>query len=175
MKQRISIKTHILKYGLVCGMVTIIFNFLTYLMGNYTKQNIFHAIIFLLITTSSIILGMIMFKKTNDNYISLGEALKTGIGIAILGGFLTIVWKILLIKVIDPDIITQLEEKHVKHIIDNSYDFSQENIEKQIAITRKYSSPLIQIVANIVENLFLGTVFGLIGGLIIRKKRIQIK
>ncbi len=115
--------------------------------------------------------GMVMFKKTNDNYISLGEALKIGTGIAILGGLLAILWNLLLIKVIDPNIITQLEEKNIKHIIDSGSDFTQENIEKQIAITRKYTSPLIQIGSAIAENLLLGIVFGLIGGLIIRKKR----
>ncbi|WP_298312547.1 DUF4199 domain-containing protein [uncultured Aquimarina sp.] len=114
---------------------------------------------------------MVMFKKTNDNYISLGEALKIGTGIAILGGLLAILWNLLLIKVIDPNIITQLEEKNIKHIIDSGSDFTQENIEKQIAITRKYTSPLIQIGSAIAENLLLGIVFGLIGGLIIRKKR----
>ncbi|WP_299246559.1 DUF4199 domain-containing protein [uncultured Aquimarina sp.] len=167
----IPIKNYILKYGLLCGIATIIFNFLTYLSGNYTKQNLFHVTIFLLITSSSVILGMIMFKKANDNYINLREALKIGIAIAVIGGFLTILWKILLIKVIDPEIITQLEDKQIKLIAENSANFTQENIEKQIAITRKYSSPIIQIGANILENLLVGTVFGLIGGLIIRKKR----
>ncbi|WP_298546074.1 DUF4199 domain-containing protein [uncultured Aquimarina sp.] len=162
---------HILNYSLIYGTGIIIFKFLIYLNGNYTKQNSFHVTILLLITASSIFGGMVMFKKTNDNYISLGEALKIGIGIAILGGLLAILWNLLLIKVIDPNIITQLEEKNIKHIIDSGSDFTQENIEKQIAITRKYTSPLIQIGSAITENLLLGIVFGLIGGLIIRKKR----
>ncbi|WP_298311674.1 DUF4199 domain-containing protein [uncultured Aquimarina sp.] len=175
MKQRISIKTDILKFGLLQGITTIIYSFSIYVRGNFAKINTSHATIFLLILACWIMIGMIKFKKTNDNYISLGEALKIGIGITVFGGFLAILWKILLIHVIDPDIITQLEEKQINYMIKNSDDFTQENIDRRVALTRKYTSPLIQIGAAILESLFLGFIISLVGGFIIRKKKIPIK
>jgi len=167
----IPMKKYIITYGVLFGIMTIIFSLFTYLTGNYTKQNLFHVAALLSITALCITIGMIMFKKNNDHYISLVEALKIGIGIAVLGGLLAVLWRILLINVIDPEIITQLEDKQIKLIAETSNDFTQENIDRKIAITQKYTSPLIQIGAAIAENLFLGFLFGLIGGLIIRKKR----
>ncbi|WP_378172212.1 DUF4199 domain-containing protein [Aquimarina sp. SS2-1] len=162
---------HILKYGILFGIASILFGVTTYLTGNYTKQGLIHLIILLVITLSSIMAGLLMFKKNNNGYISLGEALKISIGITLLGGFMAILWKVMLLNVIDPEIITQIEDKHIKRIAENSADFTQENIERKIAITKKYTSPLRMILIALAEDLFNGSLFGLIGGLIIRKKR----
>ncbi|WP_405207460.1 DUF4199 domain-containing protein [Aquimarina sp. LLG6339-5] len=166
----IPIKKYILKYGLFLGIISIIFSLLIYLTGFYTNQNLFHAFTFFLLILSSIILGLLAFKKKNE-FISIGEALKIGIGITVLGGILVVLWKILLMEVIDPEIITQIEDKHIKRIAETSNDFTQENIDRKIAITKKFTSPLIQIGIALIENLFIGFLFSLIGGLIIRKKR----
>ncbi|MGY3793548.1 DUF4199 domain-containing protein [Aquimarina sp. 433] len=167
----IPIKKYILKYGLIYGLLTILFGLYTYLTGDYAKQNLFHASVLSLITISSIITAIISFKKSNDNFINLKEALKIGIGVAILGGLIAVLWKLILIKVIDPGIITELGDKQIKIIAENATDFTQENIDRKIAITKKYTSPLIQIVAAIGVNLFMGFLFSLIGGLIVQKKR----
>ena len=53
---------HILKYGILFGITNIIFRFLTYIRGNYTKQGLFHLISLLFITIASITTGLMMFK-----------------------------------------------------------------------------------------------------------------
>lgn len=164
-------KKYILKYGVLFGIASIIFSLTSYLTGNYTDQGVFHLIILFFITITSIIAGLLIFKKNNNGYMSLGEALKISIGISLLGGLMAILWKVLLIKVIDPEIITQIEDKQIKRIAKTATNFTQENIERKIAITRKYTSPIRMILIALAEDLINGILFGLIGGLIIRKKR----
>ncbi|WP_299438814.1 DUF4199 domain-containing protein [uncultured Aquimarina sp.] len=167
----IPVRKYIIKYGIVLGIATVIFSFFIYLTGHYTEQNLFHAAIFFLITLSCIMTGLIAFKNNNDKYISLGEALKIGIGISLLGGLIAILWKILLIKVIDPGIIIQLENNHIKRIAEASSDFTQEQIDRKMALTRKSISPIRMITTALISDLLGGFLISLIGGLIIRKKR----
>ncbi|WP_299313708.1 DUF4199 domain-containing protein [uncultured Aquimarina sp.] len=167
----IPIKKYIFKYSLVLGILIIIYSFLTYITGNYTVKNLFHYLILFLITIFSILVGLISFKRDNDFFISLGEALKIGIGITVFGGLIVTLWEILLTKVIDTEIITQLEDNQIKKIAETATDFTQENIERRIAITKKFTSPTVMLSIALLEDTIVGFFLSLIIGLIIRKKR----
>ncbi|WP_108803782.1 DUF4199 domain-containing protein [Aquimarina sp. Aq107] len=167
----IPIKKYILTYGLLFGIASIILSFTFYLTGNYVKQNLLHSAILFSITVFFIIFGLLVFKKNNNGFISLIEALKIGIGIAILGGLMAVLWKIILLKQIDPNIINQFEDKQIKRIAEMSSDLTQKNIEEKIKITKKYTSPLRMTITALIEDTFVGFLLSLIGGLIIRKKR----
>lgn len=171
MSRLITFKKHIIIYGLLFGIVSIIFSISNYLMGFYTKQGITHFFVLLFITVVSIMIGLIAFKKNNNNYISLIEAIKISIGISLLGGLIAILWKILLIHFIDPGIIDQINEKNFKKLAENSIELTKKDIESRTALTKKHISPLILTSMALVEDLGNGLIFGLIGGLIIRKKR----
>ncbi|GAA3516379.1 hypothetical protein GCM10022393_33100 [Aquimarina addita] len=115
--------------------------------------------------------GIIFFKKNNNSFISLKEALKIGIGISVIGGLIAILWKILLIKVIDPEIIQELEKIQIKQYVEESSDFTDENMNSIIKTIKKFTSPPIMILFALIEDLFLGFLISLIGGLIIQKKK----
>ncbi|MFD2561348.1 DUF4199 domain-containing protein [Aquimarina rubra] len=167
----IPIKKYIVKYGILFGIASIIFSLTSYLMGNYTEQGLVHLVIRLFITITSIIIGQLSYRKNNDNYISLGEAIKIGVGIIVLGGLMAIIWEILLLKVIDPEIITELADNQIKKIAENAKDFTLENMDRKIELTNKITSPHIMLIGALAENIFIGFLFSLIGGLIIQKKR----
>ncbi|WP_298546069.1 DUF4199 domain-containing protein [uncultured Aquimarina sp.] len=167
----IPIKKYIFKYSLLLGILIIIYNFLMYVTGNYTVKNLLHYLILFLLTVFSILIGLISFKKDNNFFINLGEALKIGIGITVFGGLLITLWEILLTKVIDPDIINQLTDVQIKKIAETSTDFTQENIDRKIEIVEKFSSPMIMLLIALLEDIIVGFFLSLIIGLIIRKKR----
>ncbi|WP_299247971.1 DUF4199 domain-containing protein [uncultured Aquimarina sp.] len=172
MLRLMKFKRHILKYGVIFGIATIIYNlsfyFLDYSDNKFTITRLF---ILLFIITGSTLLGLLTFKKNNNNCISLKEALKISIGISLIGGLIAILWKILLIHVIDSGIIDQYKENNFKRLAESSLEFTQKDIDRRMAITKTYSSPLIMIYRRLVENLGNGIIFGLIIGLFVRKKK----
>ncbi|MBW1295745.1 DUF4199 domain-containing protein [Aquimarina litoralis] len=167
----IPIKKYVIQYGFLLGLSIIIYSLVNYSTGNYTTKSVFHYSILFLITLFSIVIGLISFKRKNNYFISLSEALKIGIGITVLGGFMVTFWEIIVLKVIDPEIITQFEDRQIKKIAETSKDFSQENIERKIAIIQKFTSPWIMIIKGLVEDIIVGFFLSFITGLIIRKKR----
>lgn len=171
MKNKVSVKKYILKYGILYGITSTSFSYLTYLSEYYTKQNLFHGTILFLITLSYTLIGIFFFKKNNNNLISIKESLKIGLGISIIASLIIALFKIILIKIIDPDIILQFDDKQFERIAKTSGDFSKENIEKKVAITKTYTSSMVILGMTIIENLFIGFLLSLIIGLIIRKKK----
>ncbi|GAA0729582.1 hypothetical protein GCM10009430_39880 [Aquimarina litoralis] len=167
----IPIKKHLLQFSFLLGISIITYLIIRYITGNYTTKNIFHKITLLILALSSITIGLFSYKKNNNGFISLLEALKIGIGVTVLGGLMVTIWEIILLKVIDPDIITQLEEIQIKKIAENSSDFTQENIERKLAVTQKFTSPWIMILAAFIEDIIVGFFLSLIVGLLVRKKR----
>ncbi|SEL44970.1 Protein of unknown function [Aquimarina amphilecti] len=167
----IPIKKYILKYGVIFGIISVIFSLTTYLRGNYTNQGLFHLILLSFITIGSIMTGLLVFKSKNNNFISLLEALKIGVGISILGGILLTSWEVLLIHYIDPEIITQLEDAQIKKVAESSANFTQEEIEKKIKMTQRNTSAMSWILLGFIEDLIVGFLISLVSGLIIRKKR----
>ena len=168
----IKFKKHIIKYGVILGVATIIYTFSFKLLdpsGN--KLTIARLFALLFITFGSIFLGLIVFKKNNDGYISLKEALKISIGIALIGGLISVLWEILRIHVVDTGIIDQYNENHFKRAAENSIEFIQEDLDRRISIVQPYRSPLIMVSRRMVEHLSHGIVIGFILGLFIRKKR----
>lgn len=166
-----SMIKHVLKYGIVFGIASIILSLSAYLLGYYTKQGTIHITILFLVTAGSIIMGLLKFKKNNNGYIRIGEALKIAIGISLIGGLIAILWKVLLLHVIDPTIIDQLKEDGFKRLTRTSTELTQEKIKRRIALTDKYTTPIIMIYTALIEDLINGVIFGLVGGLIIRNKK----
>lgn len=167
----IPIKKFILKHGIFLGFSIVLYSLVNYAIGNYTTKSVFHYSILLLITVISIITGLVSFKRENNNFISLIEAIKIGVGITVIGGLIVTFWEIIVLKIIDPEIITQLEDNQIKKIAEKSKDFSQENIDRKIAITQTFTSPWIMLITALIEDIIVGFFLSLIAGLIIRKKR----
>ncbi|MBW1295739.1 DUF4199 domain-containing protein [Aquimarina litoralis] len=175
----IQFKKYIIKYGIILGVATIIhvlsFNFLKELENKLTITHLFVLtigfLILLFITIVSILLGLKAFKKNNDGYISLKEALKISIGIALIGGLIAMLCDILRIHVIDSGFIDQMNENNFKKLVENSTEITQKDIDRRMAITKRVNSPLIMISRSMAAHLCSGILFGLIFGLIIRKKK----
>lgn len=169
-KNNVSTNKLVLIYGAILGFLTIAVSLFSYLSGQYTDQNLYHATILFLITFFSIGAGIVHFKKLNS-HITLIKAFKIGIAISLLGGFIAILWKVLLLHVIDPDIIEQLKENQYKDTVQSYTTLSKENIEQKVAITERSTSPIRMITLALLSDLISGTIISLVISLFIRKKK----
>ena len=177
----IQFKKYILKYGGILGIATIIhilsYNFLKELGNKLTMTRLsiitIGLFVLLFIIIGSILLGLKAFKKNNDGYISLKEAIKISIGIALIGSLVAILWEILQTHVIDTGVINRYNENRFKRVIENSIEFTQKDIDRRMTIAKRMHSPLRIISRYMAGNLCSGIIIGLILGLFIRKKKIN--
>ncbi|MGB5271086.1 MAG: DUF4199 domain-containing protein, partial [Eudoraea sp.] len=79
-----------LNYGLILGAIGVIFGIMLYSMDAHYSQDPSNTVISILIMVGVIIWGIINFRKANEGFLTLSEALKLGAGIALVAGIITV-------------------------------------------------------------------------------------
>ena len=171
MENSSSSKKHIINYGVILGLLSTLMGVVMYVTNAYTEQNWVHSLIGFLILAGVIFYGIQAFKKANGGFLNLTEALKTGLGIALIGGIIAVIWTFLLMTVIEPDFAIQLQDAQREQMIERFPNMSQEQIDQSMAMASKFTSPYIMATFTLIGNLFLGFIISLISGLILQKKK----
>ncbi len=170
-KVTISIKKYIVNYGVILGVIFAIYGFILYITDNVIDKDWFFAVISAVILISVIIYGIYCYKSANDGFLKLSEALKIGIGIALIGGIIAIIWNALLMNVIEPEMMNQILDAQREKMIANNPNMPQEQIDQSMKFAEKLNSTIIISSFSLISNLFLGFLISLIGGAIMQKNR----
>lgn len=163
-------KKLILNYGLILGIASILYSLMVYATGTYKDPHWSVGILGFIILPVTIYLGIKTFKEKNNGFLVLSDALKVGIGIALVGGILSALWNITLTTVIEPDYTQQVMATQKENILKDSPDLTEEQIDQTFAIAEKMQTPFISFAIGIIGSLFFGFIFALIIGLIMQKK-----
>jgi preprotein translocase subunit YajC len=157
-----------LNYGLILGLISVAFGIMLYSMDAHTTRDTTTQVISILIMVAITFWGIYSFRKANNGYLSLGEALKLGAGIALIAGIIAVIYTAIMANVIDPDFATKVAEIQ-KAADEAAGEFSSEQIQQRYDGTINYfwiSYPFILII-----NIVIGLVIGLVGGLILKKQK----
>ncbi|NNK10430.1 MAG: DUF4199 domain-containing protein [Flavobacteriaceae bacterium] len=159
-----------LTYGLILGAISVVFGLMLYSMDAHTSQDTSNTVISIVIAVAIIMLGIFNFRKANEGYLSLGQAIKLAIMISLVSGLIWIVYMLLMVNVLDTNFITTIAENQ-KAVMEAEGTLSAAQIEQQYEGTLNYfwiSYPFI-----LIFNVIMGLIIGLIGGLILKKARPQ--
>lgn len=157
-----------LNYGLILGGISVAFALMLFSMDAHFSQDSSNTIVSILITVAVIMWGIFSFKKANNGYLSLGEALKLGAGIALIAGIIGVVYTMLLANVLDTEFVQKVADAQKAAGIEGGA-MTEQQIEQQYQGTLNYfwiSYPII-----LVFNIIIGLAIGLIGGLILKKAK----
>jgi Na+-translocating ferredoxin:NAD+ oxidoreductase RnfE subunit len=134
----------------------------------HTEQPWWQSLLSFLISIGCIVYGIKAFKADNGGFLSLGEALKTGLGVALVAGILGSLFTLLFITVIEPDFATQMMEVSRDKMIESNPNMTDEQMDMAISIQEKMMSPGILFAISIISTLFIGFIISLIAGLIMK-------
>jgi len=162
-------KSIMLNYGLYLGITSILISVIIYALGMHYDQDWKIGTISIAVMAIIIFLGIKKFKELNNDLLSLGQALKTGIGIALIGGIISVVYTLIFMNFIEPDFMANTMVKAEQEMIDKFPDLSDEQIESQIEMMKNFSSPTITSAFALIASIFLGFVISLIVGFILKK------
>jgi hypothetical protein len=169
--QAASVKKIALPYGLLLALTTIVISVIVYVIGMTYDQPWWQNLLNFAAMLGFIIYGIKAYKNDNSGYLSLGEALKMGLAIALVAGLIGSIFSYLFVTVIEPDFaVNMLEATRVKLINDNP-EMTQEQMDMAIGMTEKMMSPGILVAFSIIGSLFIGFIISLISGLIMKNNR----
>lgn len=168
--QKAESKKHILSYGLLLGVLSLVLGVIMYVTNSYLKPSFVYSIIGFLILITCISLGIKAFKKDNNGYLSLSDALKIGMGVALIGGIIGAIWILLLTQVLEPDYMSQMAEVQRQTMAERFPDMTESQMNNAMEMSAKFSSPWITMAISLIGNLFFGFLIALVAGLIMKNK-----
>ncbi|MCF6350540.1 MAG: DUF4199 domain-containing protein [Flavobacteriaceae bacterium] len=169
--QEISTRPVILNYGVILGVVSILFAVALYAVnGISTERPFWQKAVSILIIIYIIILGIRKFKELNNGILSLGQAMKAGLGISLIGGLINGVYIFIFFGYIEPDFINQIMETAQETMLEQNPDMNDDQIELAMSISSKFASPRAMLLFSVIGNLFFGAIISLIGGVTMKKE-----
>lgn len=174
--QKSTSKPH-LEFGLFYGLAMIVSFVIIYslhidpienpLIGTLTS--VFSYLIF---PVAFIYFGITAFKKNNQGFASLGECLKVGVTIAFLAALLLAVFNIAF-NYIFPEYLEEILSQTRRIMLKQNPNMTSDQLETSLSMVKKFSSPLFSVPMTLLMFSFLGLIYSVIIGLIVRKDRPQ--
>ena len=167
--QKSSSKQVMLNYGLILGVVSIVLSVGIYAMGKIYDQGMGVMLISFAIMAVVIFMALKNFKAGNNNLLSLGEALKIGLGIALIGAIISVIYNQIFINFIEPDFMENMMKVGEQKMLEQYPNMTDEQLEGARQMQEKFSSPLIGAAMGVIGSLFFGFIISLIEGLILKR------
>lgn len=156
-------------YGVILGLISIAFSVMLYVMDLAYQRNWAASAVSIVMICALIFIGIYQFRSANEGYLSLPEALKVGIGVALIGSIFSIVYLWVLTTYIEPGFWDKTFELARIEMQENYVNLSSDKIDEIITTQKNYlwlTYPTI-----LIFNIFIGFVMALIIGLILKKSR----
>lgn len=169
--QNPSLKSIIISNALILSAISIAFNLMLYFLDMHYQQSQEAGIVGIIIMIAILIYAFIQFKKINEGYLSLSEALKIGLGISLVAALIGVVYTFILTEFLDPGMMDKALDFQIEKIRMENPEITSDQIAGMREMQEKFSSPLIRSAFQIIGSLFIGFIISLIGGLIIKKSR----
>ena len=167
--QKITTAKTALNFGLILGGVSLVFSLMLFFLDMHYQGETATSLIGYTLLIGLILWAIMHFKKNNDGYISLSEALKTGVGAALISAIIVCIYTIVLIQYLDPEFLDKSIEYQKQKMLQENPEISVENVNKMFDMQKEFSGPFIISGFIIILNLFFGFIISLIVGLIIKK------
>lgn len=167
--QQASVKKIALNYGVLLALLSIVLQVISYVLDAHIDRPWWLSVLQLLISVSVIVYGIKSFKTGNAGFLTLGQALKTGVAISLVAGIIAVIFNYIFMNFIDPDFIEKTMEFSREQMITDNPNLSQEQLDNAMEISAKFMSPWIMSAFAIIATLFFGFIISLVSGLIMRK------
>jgi len=168
---KVLLKATIFQYGKIYGGISVAFAIMLFLLDMHYQGGSLQQWTGLLIMVGSITAGQLAFRKLNDGYLDLSEAMKIGLGVTIIGIVIGLLYGWFQAIVLDPNQV----EKATEFALSQAIEQNPEMTDEMIGITKEWiewgSSPAISTAFVFSFGLIYGSIVALVTGLVVKKSR----
>ena len=126
---------------------------------------------YLIIPIGLIYVGCTNYKnKINSGFISLGECLKTGVTICVIAALLYAVFSAVF-NMIFPEFVAKMLNDAKEAMLQQNPDMPAEQMEMGLSMAKKFMNPVFSIPITVIMFAFIGLIYSLILGAIVKKER----
>ncbi|NCT09512.1 MAG: DUF4199 domain-containing protein [Flavobacteriia bacterium] len=167
MENQANSKSFIINNGVILGVLGVLTSVINYAFGTHLDPHWSTSLASSVFFIGLIVLGISQFKKANGGFLSWGQGVKIGVGIAILAALISVIYNYIFVTFVEPDFMAKVMEVQNQKLIDQG--MSQEQIEAANSITEKFKSPLVSSSIGIIGSAFFGFIVSAIAAAIMKK------
>ncbi|MCK9205384.1 MAG: DUF4199 domain-containing protein [Bacteroidales bacterium] len=158
-----------LYYGLITGIGLILLSLILYIAGLY--MNKWLSSISYLILIGGVVYGTVDYRKNYLNgYMTYGKAFTLCFLIGLFAGLLAAIYTFLFAQFIHPGFVGEILEQSRQQMVTTSPNMSEEQIESALAMTAKFTSPVMMMVFGAITYAVLSAVLGLVAAIFLKKE-----
>jgi len=164
------------QYGVIFGVIMILEFVIPYAMGlnlmeNKTLGLVLNLLNYLFLPIILIYIAVNNYKTNiNGGFLSFGQALKTGVTVTVVAGLIVGVFTIIF-NMIFPEYMVEIMETTKKMMVEQNPNMTQEQLDMSVAMMEKFSSPFIAAPVTVAMYAFIGLIYSLIIGAILKNDR----
>lgn len=162
-----SLKPIAYSYGLYSALLSVVALIITYVL-NIDKSWILSGVS-IIGTILIFVYGIKAFKIANGNVLSLGQAIKVGLAIAVIAGVITAIYSYFHYEFIYPEFIDIRTEEAYAQMV--SQNMSQEQIDQSMELTKMFMNSSFFSLSSLIGSLIFGLITSLIAGLIMKNDK----
>lgn len=163
--------SYALNFGTMLGIATVFFSLMLFILDAHYQGDTLSSVVPLFLSVGFINYGIYQFKKDNSGFVSLSEALKVGVGIALISGIIGTIYGVILTEFLDPEFMNKTFEIAKQKMLDANQELSIEDANQAIEMSKKFASLPVRIAGGLISSVFIGFFVSLIGGLILKKTK----
>lgn len=156
-----------MNYGIILGAIMVLISVAMYATGMALEGKQWPVFLYYVLFPVVIIYGISQYKKLNANSLSLGQAMKIGLKIAVISGLVYALYTLIFHYVIDTEFAQQSLEVARDKMLENP-NMTEEMVDQSMEWAEKFSNPILGGAFWIVMSSIFGAIYSLIGGLIMK-------
>ena len=164
-----SKKSIMLNYGVYLGLASILIALVNYVIGDIYDPHWSLIVVSLAVTITILVLGIKKVKEGNEGLLTLGEAIKIGLGISLVSVLIYCVYLFIFYSFIEPEYFDNMLKVQEQVMLEKYPNMSDEQLEAAKKGAAAFASTGVNIGMTIFMSLFFGLIISLITGLIMKK------
>ena len=164
-----KIGSFIWTYGSLLGLAGVAFAIMLYSMDMHYEQGWDVRIIGTVLLIAAIVWATKQYKKANNEFLVLSDALKIGAGIGLVGALFSLAWYAVLTKVIEPDFMDKAMDIAKVATFDDNPKLTEEQWQQRVEMQKKFE--WLGYPIGLIINIVIGLIIGLVTGLIMKKEK----
>ena len=169
--QQAKASKFVLNYGLILGIIMVVLGVIMYVANYHLNPHWSFSIISFAVFIAVVFFGIKAYKTENGGFLSIGEAIKVAVGIALIAGIISAIWAFLLSTYIEPTYFAQMAEVQREQMIARFPEMTDQQLDNAAEMNSTFMKPWFTFSVTIVSNLLFGLLAGLVAGLIMKQKR----
>lgn len=156
-----------LKYGLIFGVVSIIYSTMLFVTGQVSSS--WASWLIFAISITGMVLAMKAFRDENGGFMSYGQGLGIGTTLAVVSSFISTTYSLIYTQFIDTTINQQILDKTRTDMENRGMEDAQ--IDQAMAFSEKIMSPGLSFGVSIVAAAIFGFIISLVVSAIMKKEK----